>query len=1196
MISNLLRLKESGMKRIYIFFISFSLAASGFTTLKEFTQYAQTVPEYPDNDTTDWENPDYTQFYKQSQQTFKKKLIELARLERDKQFPVEHLQSLLHEVTENLQKMSEPGRLIKKVLVDTGAQFYIWGELNGAFHSLVRTLNELKALGVIDNNFRLLNPKVHFAFIGDVLNRSPYMIETAFLILRLMQANPRCQGRGHESVFFLKGKVEDKQEWISKNLGKELVQRTANQQPLIDAFTNFFHTVPLAIYILPEDQTGDVRQSVRISYYGPNYSELDENNFLHFFDYYAPPVMGLTQKKLSDALVSIKIRAYIYSGSFEKKISRKGLTYTAKNPNAPAEWHVFSSPTANSRRLYEFFDDAFVVLNVVDKNDLDTWTLTLFRQNTRSLNGFTQDQPLYLLSGKPVTDEKQEKIVALQQQLAESLADIRELKKSCTLPRVASAKQDEPSDSDQAVPQPEGNALQGDRFVIGSTMDLSRLFKMYGERLKQGLNLPIEAANNQGGIAGKKIQIVYMDDGYEPAKALANIEKIISDLKTNIILSPFGSAPLATYLDLIKQKKVSVLFPITGSFRDRELKYLIHLRASYVETGRTLAAYVADMLKNKKIAFLYQNDSWGKDLLKGAKDQFEKDGNTNFLELSYQPNSISIDQQIEEIRKFNPDGIAFFCAPRIAQECIKQLGVEFLQKKTMFGDTVLGQQDFTAFLQEKGLKMIRLQVVPNPLLSQLQIVKEFREYAKAADVPLDITSLEGYLNAAVFVEVMGRVEGEFTLEKLIKAFEDIKDYDFKGLKLNFDPHTRQLLHTVWMNTNNDDWPEQEIVPAEQKDEASQPQTKIDAALSQANAKPLTSEQANVLKIGSTMDLSKGVKGLSEGYKGGMMLKVQDVNASGGVNSLTFQLNVADDLYEPQRARANILEMIKDLQIDLFLAPLGTPTTKAYLQLIEEGQILVLFPIARSDEFRRPDLVNLIQYQPSLKQEAKLTTKFVLDKHKIAKLAVFYQNDDFGLEPKEAIEALVKAEYPQVELASFAYERNNVNFKEQVEKIKNFKPDALALHATSSVVEEFVRQIGPQFLHGRVLYGGSWLMVDQLLKAMQEKGLFITLLSSMPDPEGSTIELAEDFRKAARNKGDPINVIYFEGYLYMSLLAQAVKEIELPLTKEKIINYFQGLKNIDYKGLKLNFNPENRTVIKNVWIYQTKDGSWTELSV
>jgi hypothetical protein len=91
-------------------------------------------------------------------------------------------------------------------------------------------------------------------------------------------------------------------------------------------------------------------------------------------------------------------------------------------------------------------------------------------------------------------------------------------------------------------------------------------------------------------------------------------------------------------------------------------------------------------------------------------------------------------------------------------------------------------------------------------------------------------------------------------------------------------------------------------------------------------------------------------------------------------------------------------------------------------------------------------------------------------------------------------------------------------------------------------------------------------------------------------------LAQDLRDAVRKAGLSMQINYYEGYFYMCLLEHALRSIEGPLTKSKIIHFFENLKDVDFKGIKLNFNAANRELARNVWIYTGRDNPWIEKSV
>jgi ABC-type branched-subunit amino acid transport system substrate-binding protein len=343
-------------------------------------------------------------------------------------------------------------------------------------------------------------------------------------------------------------------------------------------------------------------------------------------------------------------------------------------------------------------------------------------------------------------------------------------------------------------------------LVVGNITDFSKTFKGFSQLLKQGMEGPIDKINDAGGINGKKIQMVYLDDAYNPKKTLQNVNTLLDTDKTDILLSAHGTSTLDAYINLIKQQKILSIFPITGSFRDAALKNLIFLRASFVDEGHALAKYILKRDESlQRVAFFYQDDQFGKDLVKGAQEVFEKQGGIEFKMVPYKRNISQLKEQAKMIADFKPQALSLFGSDVVAQVLIKELGTNLLIDTLLFANRSMGKKSFKDFIAEKGLKLVVTQVVPNPETSNLTIVQDFRQYAQDANVPIDSVALEGYINAALFIDLLEKMNMPFTKQKFIQAAENIKNYDFKGLQLNFDPQTRQLLHSLWIDNGKKEW-------------------------------------------------------------------------------------------------------------------------------------------------------------------------------------------------------------------------------------------------------------------------------------------------------------------------------------------------------------------------------------------------------
>lgn len=139
---------------------------------------------------------------------------------------------------------------------------------------------------------------------------------------------------------------------------------------------------------------------------------------------------------------------------------------------------------------------------------------------------------------------------------------------------------------------------------------------------------------------------------------------------------------------------------------------------------------------------------------------------------------------------------------------IEKIGVQRLSNVALMGISFLTDRfrEYSSGTldpeqQGKGLDFVISRVVPNPKDSNIEIVKEYqiemqREYP---DVHLDVDSLEGYINASIFLYILESIERPYTHEKIMQAAQNIKNLNFKGLILNFDPHTLSLSKNVWLD-------------------------------------------------------------------------------------------------------------------------------------------------------------------------------------------------------------------------------------------------------------------------------------------------------------------------------------------------------------------------------------------------------------
>ena len=153
----------------------------------------------------------------------------------------------------------------------------------------------------------------------------------------------------------------------------------------------------------------------------------------------------------------------------------------------------------------------------------------------------------------------------------------------------------------------------------------------------------IDMINSQGGINGRKIKLLSLDDGYSPPKTVEQTRKVVEEDGVACIFQQLGTPCATATRKYLNAKKVPQIFVASGAtqFGDPEhYPWTIGWQVSYQIEGRVYARYILDSKPNARIAVLYQNDDSGRDFLKGFKDGLGDKGSQLVATNSYEPQAV----------------------------------------------------------------------------------------------------------------------------------------------------------------------------------------------------------------------------------------------------------------------------------------------------------------------------------------------------------------------------------------------------------------------------------------------------------------------------------------------------------------------------------------------------------------------------
>ena len=182
--------------------------------------------------------------------------------------------------------------------------------------------------------------------------------------------------------------------------------------------------------------------------------------------------------------------------------------------------------------------------------------------------------------------------------------------------------------------------------------------------------------NEQGGINGRKIKFISYDDAYSPPKTVEQARKLVEGDEVLLIYQSLGTAPNSAIQKYMNARKVPQIFVATGATKwgdPKNFPWTMGFQPNYQSEGRIYAKYILDKHPAGKIAVLFQNDDYGKDVLKGVRDGLGDKNAMIVAEMPYEPADPTVDSQIVRLKASGADIFINITTPKFAAQAIKKI-------------------------------------------------------------------------------------------------------------------------------------------------------------------------------------------------------------------------------------------------------------------------------------------------------------------------------------------------------------------------------------------------------------------------------------------------------------------------------------------------------------------------------------------
>jgi branched-chain amino acid transport system substrate-binding protein len=336
------------------------------------------------------------------------------------------------------------------------------------------------------------------------------------------------------------------------------------------------------------------------------------------------------------------------------------------------------------------------------------------------------------------------------------------------------------------------NAQQGPSSQLGLSLNL-------------GAEIYFSSVNQQGGTNGQQIQLIKMDDGYEPINTVANTKSL---LKQNVLaLFNFVGTPTSkAIMPLVNRWDSLYITPFTGAdfLRQPSANNVFNLRASYQQEAYAQVEYLLQHQKIKSFGTVIQADAFGLAVEKYYRTALKKHGLDETLVVRFRRNTLDIEKAAQQLKENSIEAVLFVGTYAPLTSLIS-LGddadykpiyssVSFVSSQTLFSELKAVNSDHNRVLVSE--------VVPNPKNCTFTVCEQFREAAKQHQLStLNHVHFEGFLNAKWLSEALNNCPAPIT-KTCLKHQLQTHTLTFLGKPHQLNPNNRQMMNEVYFSRLN----------------------------------------------------------------------------------------------------------------------------------------------------------------------------------------------------------------------------------------------------------------------------------------------------------------------------------------------------------------------------------------------------------
>lgn len=336
-------------------------------------------------------------------------------------------------------------------------------------------------------------------------------------------------------------------------------------------------------------------------------------------------------------------------------------------------------------------------------------------------------------------------------------------------------------------------------ILIGVCTPLTGPSSARGIQSREGAETYIDKINAAGGVNGRKVKVLFRDDGYEPQRTVTETKKLIAEDKVFALFQYYGTPGFKAVLPILTETNIPFIAAFTGAevLRNPVLKNVFNVRQGYFDEMMALLSYAVEKKGASEIGIVFQDDAFGTEGKAGAYRAMTKVKFKITAEVPFKRNETNMGPAIEKLKAAGVKHVIAWMLAGQATDFIKQAAEQKLDATIYAMSGVAATSFFEAAKAYSAPIYISNGL---PLLNEKSnhLVQQYIADAKASGhTPME-GAFEGYVNAMVLIEGLKRAGKDLTRAGLLKTFDNMSNYDLNGLKISYSPTDHRGIQSAFI--------------------------------------------------------------------------------------------------------------------------------------------------------------------------------------------------------------------------------------------------------------------------------------------------------------------------------------------------------------------------------------------------------------